>query len=267
MSISCLINVYKNDSPFHFKEAMDSIVNQSLKASEIIIIIDGEVSNELLKSINLYKKLENVKIHHMPVNMGLNAARKIGIGLCKYEYIALMDADDISDLTRFEKQIAAFNKNPDYDYIGGQIQEFNEISGRKSLRIVPLKHKDIVNFAKFRFPMNNVTSMYKRETYCKTAGYDDERGYEDYKLFYKFLEVGAKFLNIEDVLVYVRTDKYRLERHSGISYFINEKNFFWNIYKKGFINYNEYLLNILIRLFTRFLPRKILALVYYLLRS
>ena len=52
--ISVLMSVYKNDVPKYLKEALDSIVNQTYKAKEIIIVIDGPISEELSAVLNEY---------------------------------------------------------------------------------------------------------------------------------------------------------------------------------------------------------------------
>ena len=266
MNLTCVINIYHGDSPKYFSEAFDSVINQTRKADKILLIVDGPVGEDLNLTISKYSHIQSLEIHRLKKNLGLNGARKYALEQCKTELVALMDSDDVCALNRFEKQINIL-KSSNIDYVGGQIEEFYENSKIKYKRTVPEKHDEIVKFAKYRAPINNVTSMFKRDAYLKSGGYRIERGYEDYKLFFRFLNSGAKFYNIKDILVYVRSNEDRISRHKGLNHFKMETKFFWSLYKNGSINIIEFSINFLLRLPARFLPNFMVRQIYKIINS
>ena len=108
ISISVIMPVYRWD-PF-LPEAMNSIINQTLPPTEIIIICD-EPSNEIkqfLEKINL-KNIQVIPVYNS-IKLGIAKSLNIGISLSKSKYIARMDADDICLPFRFEKQITYLEK-------------------------------------------------------------------------------------------------------------------------------------------------------------
>ncbi len=266
MKLTCVINIYKGDNPNHFSEAFESVINQTRKADKILLIVDGPINEELNSAILKYSHISALEIHRLKENLGLNGARKYALEQCETELVALMDSDDVCALNRFEKQENIL-KDSSVDYVGGQIEEFYENSKVKYIRTVPERHEEIVKFAKYRAPINNVTSMYKMEAYLKSGGYREERGYEDYKLFYRFLKSGAKFHNINDILVYVRSNEDRIRRHKGFEHFKMETKFFWDLYRNGSINISEFIINFFLRLPARFLPNFMVRQIYKIINS
>ena len=109
MDFSVLMSVYKNDDPNFFEEALNSIsTNQSFKPKQVVIVEDGPV-NSIIDDVIEKVKIKNKKIEFTILskkkNEGLASALNDGINLCKYDWIARMDSDDISVDDRFEKQI------------------------------------------------------------------------------------------------------------------------------------------------------------------
>lgn len=266
MKLSCAINVYINDRPRYVKEAIESILNQSKIPDELIIVVDGPIGVQLRNLINSYEvDCEFIKVFSLAKNIGIGAARNYAINRCTGDLIAIMDADDISRPNRFELQYNFF-MNCDVDYLGGQIEEFNELLKIRQKRLVPIHHEQIVKFAKYRAPMNNVTSMFKKSKYSESGGYDAVRFMEDYRLFYKFLNTGSKFHNLEDTLVDVRNNSERINRYRGINYLKNEYNFFLELFLLRNINFFQFFINMAIRLIVRVLPYILLARIYKILR-
>ena len=120
------MSVYKNDKPEWFEFAILSVINQTYKPDEIVLIRDGEVPDELNNKINeLVKKFPLIKLYVNEVNLGLGLTLQKGVNLCKNDLIARMDSDDISVNDRFESQIKFLQENPNCDIVGGQIEEFD----------------------------------------------------------------------------------------------------------------------------------------------
>lgn len=146
-----LMSVYYKEKPEYLKLALDSVLNQTFLATEIVLIKDGPLTKELDEVIEEYDKKYSglFRIFALEKNAGLGKALNFGVQQCKYDLIARMDTDDIAMLNRFELQIKEFAQDNDLALCGGQIAEFEKepqiISG---YRKVPLTKNEIVKFAK-----------------------------------------------------------------------------------------------------------------------
>jgi glycosyltransferase involved in cell wall biosynthesis len=151
------------------------------------------------------------------VNEGLAAALNDGLAICKHDFVARMDADDISVSDRFEKQITFLSQNSKITALGGSIAEFeNMIGDISSERHVALTHNEIKRMAKFRTPMNHVSVMYSKQDVLEVGGYSVDFGkLEDYKLWIDLIISGKLLANLDDVLVNVRVGKGFIERRSN----------------------------------------------------
>jgi glycosyltransferase involved in cell wall biosynthesis len=107
--VSVLIPCY-NVAPF-VTQAIDSIINQTYKNIELIIINDGSTDDTFEKLKEFEKKDNRVKLYNNETNIGLIKTLNKGIDLCNGLYISRFDADDIMPLNRIEKQIAIVNQN------------------------------------------------------------------------------------------------------------------------------------------------------------
>lgn len=208
MKYSVLMSVYKNDDPNFLELALESIYEkQTKKPDEIVVVFDGVLTDNLYNVLNSFKKDKEDIVFYYPqeVNRGLGIALQIGITKCTGDYIFRMDSDDISDPSRFEKQMAFIEKNSDIDVLGTNIAEFNEsLNETMRVRKCPQKHHDIVEMCKTRNPMNHVTVCMKRESVLKAGNYESLLLLEDYYLWIKMIVAGYKLANLDESLVYVR---------------------------------------------------------------
>ena len=162
---SVVISVYKNDKAENFDLALRSItIEQSVKPQEVVLVVDGPVSEEINQVIRKYETLQtNFNVIRLETNQGLGNALKIATQKCTNELVAHMDSDDISVPTRFEQQIALFASHPQLDIVGGDITEFiDDEDNVVSKRTVPRVDEDIKEYMKHRCAMNHVTVMYKK---------------------------------------------------------------------------------------------------------
>lgn len=257
---SVLMCVYKNDKSSYFKIALESVLNQSVTPSEIILVIDGPVPKETREIINefalKYKDIFN--FIDLKVNVGHGKAKNIGLEKCTYELVAIMDSDDVCTKDRFEKQLHYFKKHPETSILGGIISEFNEnINISLGQRSLPSTHSEIKKFLKKRCPMNHMTVMFKKSKVIEAGGYLDWHYNEDYYLWIRMYLSGAIFSNLNDIIVYARVnDKFYLRR-GGWQYFISESKLQYFMFQKNIINIFRLIFNIKIRFFVQFVvPNK-----------
>jgi glycosyltransferase involved in cell wall biosynthesis len=241
--------VYIKDDPEHFDIALDSIFNQTIKPSEVILVVDGPVTDEINEVINKYeKKYTILKVIRLEENKGHGEARRIGLENCTNELVALMDSDDLSLSDRFEKQLEVFERDNKVSVVGGNIAEFNdEVNNIVGIREVPAKDEDIKKYMKSRCPFNQVTVMFKKSQVMEAGGYIDWYCEEDYYLWLRMYLNGVKFYNLQDILVKVRVGKDMYKRRGGIKYFKSEKKLQKYMLRNKIINYPKYLYNVMIR--------------------
>ena len=125
IDFSVLIPVYDKEKAEYFKQALQSVIDQTVKPSEIVIVKDGQLTEELenvIKEFIEHNVQMKIKIVPLDKNIGSGGASTIGIKECSYKYIARLDSDDIAVNNRFELQTQYFEKNYETDIISGYIE-------------------------------------------------------------------------------------------------------------------------------------------------
>lgn len=265
---SVLMSIYFKEKPAYFRLSLDSIVNQTLFPSEIVLIKDGPLTDELDLIIKEFdKKYPSVfKIIDLPVNKGLGNALSIGVLKCSNELIARMDTDDISVLSRFKKQVDFLTENPHIDLVGSNVEEFNFVPhDLNRYRKMPKKNGNLLKYSKFRNPVNHPTVMFRKSKVIDAGNYkSDILFFEDFSLFIRMLANGSNIYNIQDSLLNFRTGIGIdvIKRRSGMIYLKNEWKFAKLSFKIGHINFLEWLFYVATKLPLRLFPPKIILFVY-----
>lgn len=261
---SVLMSVYMKEKPEYFKEAVDSILDQTVKTNDFVIVCDGPLTEGLNKVIadyvTTYSGLFNV--YRLEKNMGLAKALNNGILQCKNEIIARMDSDDVSAPTRMEEQLKAMREQQ-ADIVGSNIIEFvGDISNTKNTREVPEEHGDIMRFAKKRSPFNHPSVMYRKTAVVQAGFYEDYRYFEDYNLWVTMLHQGFKGYNIQKNLVYMRAGEDMYKRRGGISYVGCIYRFNRHLRQIGFISMPSFLSGVIIRTAVSLIPNGVRSRLY-----
>ena len=224
-SFSVAMSVYYKDNAVFFDRALQSITErQTIKPTEIVLVCDGPLYNQLDAVIDKYRKQYPIfKILRFKDNRGLGNALKLAIENTSNEIVARMDSDDISVPDRFEQQLKFFSNHSEVDIVGGNITEFigdeTNIVGK---RIVPTKDSEIKEYMKKRCAFNHMSVMYKKFAIQAAGGYLDWFWNEDYYLWIRMQLNGAVFANTGTVLVNVRVGEEMYQRRGGKKYFQSE---------------------------------------------
>lgn len=246
---SVCMSVYKNDNPADFITAVRSIYHQTVIPNEVVLVVDGPVGDELKGAIQLLQsEIEVLNVVWLPNNCGHAVARQTGLMAAKNEFVAVMDADDISVHNRFEKQLNFFDNQKNVTVVGGLINEFiGDISNVVGKRIVPEYDMEIKKYMKSRCPMNLVTVMFRKTDVLAVGGYQDWYCEEDYYLWIRLALAGYKFYNIQENLVNVRVGKEMYQRRGGWKYFKSEAALQVYMLKNKIIGIGRFIYNIAIR--------------------
>ena len=167
-----LLSIYQKEQPKCLKQSLDSIFNQTIFPSEVVLVKDGPLTCELDILIEEYlQKYPILKIISLSTNQGLGCALNEGLKYCSNNLIVRMDTDDIAMPIRAEEQLNVFEKYPDVDVVGAWVNEFiDDISNIISVRKLPEWHDEILRFAQKRNPMNHPVVMFKKSAVVAAGG-------------------------------------------------------------------------------------------------
>ena len=204
---SVLTSVYGGEKPEYLKTAIDSMINQTVAPTQIVIVEDGVLTD------GLYAVLDDYSVQYgnlitrvkLPENHGLGYALNEGLKHCSCEIVARMDTDDISLPTRCEKQLNEFIKDDTLCAVSAYIDEFEGSPDNiTSTRDVPLTRETMFKYGKRRSPMNHPVVMYKKSAVLAAGGYPDLKRCQDFQLFGKMMFMGMNCKNIGEALLLFR---------------------------------------------------------------
>ena len=232
--ISVVMSVY-NEKIEWLSKAVESILNQTYTNFEYIIIIDNPALNQ--EAVQFLEKSavedKRIRLYFNKENMGLMRSLNIGISLASGEYLARMDADDISFEDRLEKEIAYLEKH-NYDMVSANRVDIDEngkeISRSSHLKSDPEKHLPYSNF------IVHPSVLIRTDVLRSLGGYREFYNSEDYDMWLRVLSAGYKIGILDDYVIYYRIRqtsmslKNRLETYYITSY---QQLLYWERVKTG----------------------------------
>ncbi len=198
--VTILLSVYNGKN--HLGKSIDSLLSQTYKNIEILIIDDN--SND--GSLNICKKYEesfnNIKVFKNSKNLGLTKNLNFLIEQSNGVYLARQDADDISEATRIEKQVNFIKKyNLDACTTRAHIMKKNKITPNKALYL-PKKF-----VMRFKNPFIHGSLMIKKTSILRVGKYHEKFYYsQDYKLMYDLIENNYKVKIIKEPLYFLNME-------------------------------------------------------------
>ena len=263
MEFSVLMAVYEKEKPYNLRKSLLTSYHQTIKPTEIVLVCDGKLTQELYDEIEQIKsEIPILKVYQLDTNVGSGPASCFGVEKCNTNLIARMDSDDYCVETRFEKQIKAFERNPNLIMVGTNILEKN--TEFTALKTVPEITEEIRKYSKFRNPFNNPSSMMKKDFILKVGNYRKFRYLEDYDLTMRLIHDNPTkdFFNIQEPLVVMQTDDSSYLRRGGLLYVKTEFFLQVDFYKRGYLTKFELCRNIFVRNIVRVMPNSIRKLIY-----
>lgn len=201
--VTVIMSAY-NAMPY-LPEAVESILNQTVKDLQYLIINDGssDGSEEYLNQLNDPR----IKVFHRP-HHGQGASRNFGLSKCDTEFVAIMDADDLSLPSRLESQLCFLHYHREVALVGTQFAYLG-IGGRMGLSPhMPCDHETIyADLLRGRHGLVNATIMCRTSILKKTGGYRIKACGEVWDMFLRMGEV-SRLANLNEMLYLYRV-------HSG----------------------------------------------------
>lgn len=267
---SLLMSVYKGEKAEYLAECFDSIYQQTLQPSEIVLVEDGLLTDELYQAVSRQQqRFPCLKRVVLKENLGLGTALNRGMEACSYDIIARMDTDDICMPDRFKVQMQFMSEHPEVDVLSAWITEFDhEPSNTVGIRSLPEYHESIYKFGKKRNPVNHPVVMFRRQAVTKAGGYQPCYLFEDYYLWARMLMNGSRFHNLQRPLLLFRRSPEMIHRRGGLAYAGHEIRLLRKLRDIGYISNYNLVRNVLQRSVVRILPNSLRSFIYkHLLRT
>ena len=250
MNYSVLMSVYKSEKAEFLRLSMNSMWNQTVPTNDFVLVCDGPLTDDLEEVIGemTVNHPSTLNVIRFMENRGLGYALEVGVKECKNDIIARMDSDDISRPERCEKELSVLFSHPEVSICGSLVEEFiktetveTDPSSIKSKRVVPETPEEIEIFAKWRNPFNHPSVMYRKRDVLAAGNYQDVRYLQDYYLWVDMLIAGFKGYNIQEPLVWMRSDDNLFKRRSGKLYIEIQLNLLKYMKDQGFISVFQYI--------------------------
>lgn len=223
IKVAVILPVYKNDKESYLRQSVGSVLSQTYKNCQLYIGVDGPINGGLSFFLKSLEQEGNVSVIWFEENRGLACVLNDLLDVCfkdGYEYIARMDADDISERDRIKKQMHFLKEHPDIDVVGGAIYEIDEEGEPRNKTIVyPETPNACRAFFSKRNPHAHPAVLFRKSFFDKLKGkkYRDEyRQNQDTMLWFDGMMAGTQHANIPDVVLYFRiTDALFKKRRNG----------------------------------------------------
>lgn len=224
--IAVAMSVYKNDNPKFLYESIISILSQEEVNVTLFIQIDGMISDELKKILILFNEHYNINLFWNKENKGLatrlNQIIEEVIKENKFDYLARMDADDISHPRRFITQAAFLDKHKDISVVGSDVIEISENGEQLFYKKMHCNHDDIVSNVIQKCPFNHPSVMFNIAVFKENFRYKPSlKNTQDYYLWIDLIFAKKRLANINLPLLWFRVDN-NFHQRRGIQKSLNE---------------------------------------------
>ena len=235
--VSVLTSIY-NTNHEHLREMIESVLNQTFRDFEFLILNDSPENVELDSIVKSYKDKRIVYMKNAK-NMGISGSRNKLLHLAKGEYLAILDHDDVCMPDRLKREVEFLDSHPDVGVVSAWVRVFGT---RSAIWQNPETDYEIKSLLTNQCAMWHTAAMIRRSVL-----FDNEIEYEsyfspaeDYRLWTRLMDV-TNFYNIPDVLVRYRWSgdntsihqKHRMmEKDSDIKLAVREKHpYFWYLHR------------------------------------
>lgn len=264
---SVLISLYERERPEFLDECLHSVAEQSWRAAEVVMVLDGPVGPELMQIVSKWQETLPLTTVPLEQNLGLGPALAHGIAHCRFDIVVRVDTDDINQPWRFERQVGFLQQNPHLDLCGSCMWEADPRTLQPRWRKrVPETDGAIRAMIPYRNPFNHPTMVMRREKVLACGNYGRLPMAEDYDLWLRMTAAGCHGWNLQDDLVLARAGAGLLGRRRGLEYVRTE----YRLYRvKRKLHLGSMLgapFVFAARALPRLLPAVLLTPVYWLLR-
>lgn len=198
-----------NPHPVYFRQAVESILNQTFEDWELVIVEDPSQRS----AAEILKDYPDPRIRHFVNTKRTSLVAQLNRALYEAhaQLVARQDADDISEPERLLKQFSFMETNPDIAVLGTQLTVIDSNGKVLGYRRYPCEHNQIVQ-AMFQYnPIGHPSVMFRKQSVMQVGGYY-EHDAEDYELWSRMVKQGFKFANLPEALLRYRVHLQSLSK-------------------------------------------------------
>lgn len=212
---SVLMSLYHKENPRFLKESLDSVFSNTAKPSQVVMVIDGPIGNDLQAVLNDFvNEYPVLEIYPQPINKGLSAALNVGLEKCRHDIVFRMDTDDVCYPNRFERLLQEYTDTPELEIVGSTVTTIDENGniGHKGSRH-PLTQEEIYKKV-WLCPFGHPTVSFRKNSILRVGSYNPNSGprQDDYELWFRCVAGGLKCKNIDEPLLYFRVTSGTVQR-------------------------------------------------------
>ena len=222
--VSVIMSVYNEESEW-LRQSIESILNQTYSNLEFIIVVDNPECQRINELLFEYKNKDNrIVVLKNEKNIGLVESLNKALRNCNGEYIARMDADDISLKCRLEKQVDYLEKN-NLDFVMSnidKIDEYGKIINKENdtSNISVSKFKNMIRYCNIA---THPTWLMKKKIYIQLQGYRNINKCEDYDFVLRALQDGFKISKMKESLLLYRIRSNSITQSSVLEQYCNSQ--------------------------------------------
>lgn len=262
---SFLMSVYARERAEYLREALDSMLAQTVPPAEVVVVKDGPLTGELEAALSEYDMASPglFRFVSYPENRGLGYALARGVEACSNEVVARMDTDDHAMPERMERQLSLMGEQG-LDMVGSNVTEFVEAWDRPvATTELPITHDEIVAYSKRRNPFRHPPMTFRRSKVLAAGSYNADFPYfEDWDLFNRMLASGCRAVNVREPLVAMRVSPDFYARRGGRAYLSHARRFKRAQLASGYFSTADYLVSFVPQAVVCLMPNALRGLVY-----
>ncbi|MFA6547727.1 MAG: glycosyltransferase [Candidatus Magasanikbacteria bacterium] len=242
------VNIITYNREDFLSKAIDSVLVQSFKDWELIIVDDCSIDNTAVLVSEYIQKDSRIKYFKNDTNLGIGKSRNLALQLSSGKYIAVLDSDDYwSDKNKLQKQFDLLESG-EFVLVGGGYQVVDRLGNKKNSFLNPTTDGQIRSKFLFKNPFVNSSVMFKKDLAVKSGGYDESLQVgEDYDLFLRLGRLG-RLINIPSIFVNYCQHGQNVSRIKIVNA-LEDNLVIINRYKNDYPNYFFALLRRSVRLF------------------
>jgi len=210
---SVLMPVYFREKPRFFREALQSIFDNTVQPQEVVLVCDGPLTLDLEEVLQEFVGRPGLKILRKNRNSGIVDALNMGLAASTTELIIRCDSDDVNTPERFATLVAQLAEG--WDIVGSSVREIDGDGKTLWSKRVPLGQASIARRARLRNPINHMSVAFRRDLVLSLGGYPEVFLREDYALWARALRREARVCNLPQDLVLARAGVAMYRRRRG----------------------------------------------------
>jgi glycosyltransferase involved in cell wall biosynthesis len=233
--VSVLMTVLKAH-PVYFPQAVRSILAQTFPDFELLIVEDpsSSLAGPLLRSFDDPR----IRHHLNPRRTSLIEQKNQGLAAARGDLVALIDADDVAEPDRLEKQVHFLETYPEVAVLGSQVRIIDGAGRSRGYRTFPLHHEAILRALPSIVPLSQPSVMLRKEAVLKAGGYAfrDYAVAEDYELWSRLALGGLRFANHAEALLRYRVHRGQMKAthlRETIRAILHIKRLYWRRHMDG----------------------------------